>query len=742
MSQAKTSSSSKCKSFLNLYKLIDVFGEPSHLYYDGETLYRTGIGATITLILVAVLLAISISEIKLTFGKDLRSLSMETVYNAEPGVLDLNTENFRVAVKLSDETHDFSNSKIGIRLRWANFTRDNEGVLVNRPKVSVPLKPCVPGDFARFPKDYNGFGLGQALCADKFNYPLQGVFLSQTFQFLEVGIEKCDNVTHGPNGITCDTEENIEEYFKTNKVRAEIYFISNNLDSKDLNEPFKPYVRQITYTINPKGAVHSSDIFLRETELLSHQSLWGSGKSEWSTFTFDDEVNDQMYFSQKDETSYITVQFRKSNFKINYQRDVRNILTMFAYIGGIWAVLYKACKAFARYLNRLGYEKAVADAIYTFENVEHEIDKNFQKKKVENIECSSPTDSKESRIEGILSKAALVRVKIYENLTSYFKDKILHVVADDEKKRKIIQQDKGIVLARARMDVKFITRKLQEFEKLKYLLLNEKQRALFDYLPPPVIPVPEKVRLTSSGSVKKEDLIVREVEEFKGANLVDNYDSAEQLRKLYEIYKEIKNEQGISQKLISMLGKKAISLFKSVDLISSGMEGKLQPKSKMGKLILGKKKEMAIMKGVDTETPKAQPNGESLNNEFGEKLQLIAPQGLEHIQIEVGNDAKSSLPLKWDLELSESKDTMSRGENHLEQAGRSHSQVEEDEKESGSEGEDGRNPESSYDGQISESNSHEGDSMIEGRRNIPHVNLNQDISHNRKSVADSSNNKA
>jgi len=40
---------------------------------------------------------------------------------------------------------------------------------------------------------------------------------------------------------------------------------------------------------------------------------------------------------------------------------------LLAYIGGIWAVLYRAGKVCGQFLNRYSYEKTIADELYSYQ---------------------------------------------------------------------------------------------------------------------------------------------------------------------------------------------------------------------------------------------------------------------------------------------------------------------------------------------------------------------------------------
>ena len=66
------------------YRFLDAFGIPNRLYYEGEGVFRTGIGATLTIILVVVLLILSMGVITATFTQSSKDLTTDTIFDEDP----------------------------------------------------------------------------------------------------------------------------------------------------------------------------------------------------------------------------------------------------------------------------------------------------------------------------------------------------------------------------------------------------------------------------------------------------------------------------------------------------------------------------------------------------------------------------------------------------------------------------------------------------------------------------------
>jgi len=63
---------------------------PNRLYYAGEERYRTGLGATMTIGVVALLVSLSIGAIQSTLNKNEFDLITNVFFEEKPSLLNLN----------------------------------------------------------------------------------------------------------------------------------------------------------------------------------------------------------------------------------------------------------------------------------------------------------------------------------------------------------------------------------------------------------------------------------------------------------------------------------------------------------------------------------------------------------------------------------------------------------------------------------------------------------------------------
>mmetsp|Transcript_33009 Transcript_33009/g.29898 ORF Transcript_33009/g.29898 Transcript_33009/m.29898 type:complete len:142 (-) Transcript_33009:1092-1517(-) len=129
---------STMKQIGEIIKYADVFGEPTHLYYNGEYKYRTFMGVVITVILVVTLIAVCEEQISRTFGYAIREVETQQTFLKDPGELYLDTKNFMFALRLFGNDQ-YSRSLMGLRVKYSNNSEFNNGQYGRRLETNLRL---------------------------------------------------------------------------------------------------------------------------------------------------------------------------------------------------------------------------------------------------------------------------------------------------------------------------------------------------------------------------------------------------------------------------------------------------------------------------------------------------------------------------------------------------------------------------------------------------------------------------
>ena len=70
-----------------LIKCADAFGEPTHLYYNGDHKYRTIMGAIITFIFLVIMISVCADHISRTFDYRIQNTEIQQTFLKDPGEL-------------------------------------------------------------------------------------------------------------------------------------------------------------------------------------------------------------------------------------------------------------------------------------------------------------------------------------------------------------------------------------------------------------------------------------------------------------------------------------------------------------------------------------------------------------------------------------------------------------------------------------------------------------------------------
>mmetsp|Transcript_1052 Transcript_1052/g.943 ORF Transcript_1052/g.943 Transcript_1052/m.943 type:complete len:168 (+) Transcript_1052:202-705(+) len=163
--------------------------------------------------------------------------------------MNLNADNFPIAISIDDSKHTFDNAMVGIEVFYANYTRDEEGEQ-SRDKTSIELIPCTKEYFKGYETFFDNNNIENALCPNLEEYRIGGAFLRDLFLFIEIEFAECDPATHSGNSITCASEEDIEEYWEENEVNAQVFFPISSIDSTNRENPVSYVITNMYKTLS------------------------------------------------------------------------------------------------------------------------------------------------------------------------------------------------------------------------------------------------------------------------------------------------------------------------------------------------------------------------------------------------------------------------------------------------------------------------------------------------------------
>ncbi|CAD8080799.1 unnamed protein product [Paramecium sonneborni] len=365
--------------------------------------------------------------------------------------------------------------------------------------TNIPLEPCQMDQHfqEQYQQEYfKNFKLQFMYCPkidywDEFGLQLQGYTQDDRFQFLTVTFSICKNSTDYQG---CASMEEINSNMQSG------FFVLHLSDTLiQMNSPSKPYedVISIQYTqfsLQNSKSLHST---FKVTETTTDYGIFRTNNIldtalSQSTIKEESTSYNQQFLVQNS----IFLEYRRSQ----YQRNYLKLYTLLGQMGGLWqiTIVFMNCLFYPILFSSMNL--AMANKIFRFENQES-LDLDIM-----SVAKSVPinkSDIREYQDDALKSENLQARKSFAEfSKTQHEIKKFLRkkkcslnfTLLDNIKFQLGCKKDKQRQLKYAmnkiinKLDICQLISKFNELDKLKHILLNKDQLALFNYLPKPMIP--------------------------------------------------------------------------------------------------------------------------------------------------------------------------------------------------------------------------------------------------------------
>ncbi|CAD8151383.1 unnamed protein product [Paramecium octaurelia] len=387
-----------------------------------------------------------------------------------------------------------------VRIRSLN----QEGVAqINYNCSTIPLEPCQMDQHFReqYQQDYfQKFKLEYMYCPeikqwDQMAMQLQGFSQEDRFQFLTVTLSICKNSTTYQG---CAPLEEINS-----KMQAGFYVLYLSDTLIQMHSPSKPYqdaisVQYTQFSLTNSKSIHST-IKVTETNtdygIIKTNYVLDTALSQ-STIKEDSSQYNNQYLVQNS----IFLEQRRNQ----YERSYLKLYTVLGQVGGLWqiTILFINCIFYPILFSSMNL--AMANKIFRFESKDSlDFDILSVAKSVPVGGQLNKSDGKDFQDEVLRSDNTLVRNPFVEfsktqreikNFLRRKKCSLNFTLLDNIKFQFGCKKDKQRQLKYAmnkiinKLDICQLITKFNELDKLKHILLNKDQLALFNYIPKPMIP--------------------------------------------------------------------------------------------------------------------------------------------------------------------------------------------------------------------------------------------------------------
>ncbi|CAD8137676.1 unnamed protein product [Paramecium pentaurelia] len=491
----------------------DYFAQQPQLRIQKQKKFSTTLGAFMTYCIITVCIIQLISQIQDIFDKNHPNVitSEFQLFNTDEYILY--PHNYTVALALTNgklQTIQGQNLYFNISImncKRQRYINETNGQKI--PKLDCyyyPVEECTdkhfPSEFQqKYFKSFNKSGLYCAKISNWNERPikLQGTPQSDVFQYIDIFISKCKNNTEYQN---CSSDQDINSLLSGN------YLAIHSSDSLTKMQEYKNSFEKIIsaqyyfYSVSITKTMLSQ---LKLIEVLSDIGLLTTNiQKEFSFQQLTVKEASEVYNNQYIFKYGIIIDQRMAQYSRTYQK----LQNAFSNIGGLFQVLSLISQIFLNPFTTFLTEIEMANEYFRFEsnskgkknNHKHQKQKSFfipQDQCQEIVEDELPNTSgrvqKEKQKQIIQSNRLENSIDIqkflnYQQLHQKMSKQVIFQLAICCNRQKNKQIHYAIDKVMSKLDVSFIIQKLQELDKLKYLLLSNDQINLFNYIPKPLIP--------------------------------------------------------------------------------------------------------------------------------------------------------------------------------------------------------------------------------------------------------------
>ncbi|CAD8135134.1 unnamed protein product [Paramecium octaurelia] len=494
-----------------LISTSDYFALQPQLRIQKQKKFSTFVGAFITCCIITICVIQLISQIQDIFARNHPNVITSEFQLFNTDEYQLHPHNYTVAIALLDSKlqpiqgqNQYFNISI-MNCKRQRYLNETNGQRISKLDCYYyQVEECkdehFPNDFQQqYFKSFNKSGLYCAKSKDWNERPirLQGTPQSDLFQYIDVFISKCKNTTEFQN---CSSNEQINSKLSGN------YLVIHTSDSLTKMQEYENSFENIISAQYYFYSVSITKTMLSQLKLIEVISDGGllttQNEKDFSFQQLTVKETSEMYNNEYIFKYGIIIDQRMAQYTRTYQK----LQNAFSSIGGLFQMLSLVSQIFLNPFTSFLTEIEMANEYFRFES--NKKGKGTLNKKQTNFfipqnQCQEIVEDELPNTSGRMQKEKqkqIIQTNRLENsidIQKFLNYQQLHqkmskqvifqlTICCNRQKKKQIHY--AIDKVMSKLDVSFIIQKLQELDKLKYLLLSNDQINLFNYIPKPLIP--------------------------------------------------------------------------------------------------------------------------------------------------------------------------------------------------------------------------------------------------------------
>lgn len=552
--------------FLRFLYIFDLFKTPLTLLFEKKRFISTKFGVLCSLGIFCILLIMIVNSD--LFRKEVPQIISNNLPLIHRPAITYNNKILAIGVQDDENFFGFYDpSYYQIYVTNVIYNMDASGVY-SYEIIDKNLHLCSENDVIG--TEFQGKNLNNNLCFDKNenNFTTEGFFDEKTVKFLSIDFILCDNST---SNITCKSFEEMKA--KLNGMTLNIFFMDATIDSLDYQNPIK-YSVVNKYLYIDLEFHKNFELYFQNINLKSDDGILFDEISEKNEISYISETTDFSSVSKEDLiTPRLSFQIFSSKKVQNIERKYTKVSDLLAKLGGVMQGLVIMCYFFVYIEHSLFLKNTVLNSLYMFQinkkdKTPSNIGNNINRSSIMPKLLSSKETPK--KIEMFSSNITLEsnQVKRVSRLTTFFArmKKVLDLQNYKDNPPNSQKLNFGLIkylilkwkelffclklnfeeemfkksekIYEKELDFIDIIKKLQEFEKLKKIILNPNQLTLFNFLAKPLLHLNSGINKNSTmNSINLNVMEKRRNEEIK--NAFSHYENLKSSDKLSEIDQRI-----------------------------------------------------------------------------------------------------------------------------------------------------------------------------------------------------------
>ncbi|CDW84258.1 UNKNOWN [Stylonychia lemnae] len=360
------------------FKKMDVYGEKIQLTYQGRETFNTTPGASVSIIVIAVILAYAIYRafILVTLG--------DTQISKKSFLRDLDTvgpfspqnQGFDFAFGIGKPL-DPTYGNIGVRLinfYYTNETDANGNKIRIKDRINLDIDLCNNTGF-NFTDQYSvkQFGILNQYCLkNKSAFFLNGDFYSFNFTYIEIKLNRCFNRSSSP--IICQDPQVIKDFFTP--LQFSVPYVNTFFDFNDYDQQVKYFIDDSLFWELDTNIINKVNFYVQKNEASLQDDFLQLGQSnDYDFYGVSNQRTYQDNYSDNDGY-YAAVYLRIDNRYDIFERQIYSVLPYLGDVGGLEQSIFLLGMLFISFFTKRIFNASILKRIYQVKNYhQDEIDR-------------------------------------------------------------------------------------------------------------------------------------------------------------------------------------------------------------------------------------------------------------------------------------------------------------------------------------------------------------------------------